>query len=262
MTIDKEKSLELRMGNEVARWTEDNPAQWGSKRKLSNVAGTPRQELVQWQPGFQNAQIVLDLPSPEIPRVPQVQTIMLGAQIINPHDNARFFPRWLLELGTGGARVSFVLDAQRLQQVTVPAVTTRASFFLDYADQGNTLFRADDTTVFLVAYEADGNSNTTPAQYTQPFIVGAATADVYTPPAGANRVRVVSADLGGDVFAANTTYTFRQGTTGYDQYLGTEMKELHTAGGFVPIPAAANNIRIAVAGATGAGGFLLYELEL
>lgn len=243
--------VRLGYGDDAARWQQGRVG-WGSQRTL----GAP---WVQDQ-----ARVVTSIESPNIFRVPNEQTLLLGVKYQLPDGipTQVGILRWLIELGTGGARESYLIDAINLQQVSVPFESVRVSIV---AQGINGAFSYTDQLVIASVAIGDGNSGTHAAQFTQFFNVPGPGPDVdIVIPKGASAFRVAGLPGGAsDPFAADITYTYRQaGGLFFDQFTGTDMLAVHSTDMFIPLAGTPDVMRISPGAAAGAFGALVWSLEL
>lgn len=218
----------------------------------SRGAATPESwgQLKAFKPGqiptFPRSAAVLTLPPLPAWRIPRVQTLIAGVDVTDNDEVQRYFLRWVMRSGTGGARTEVVFDAVGFTRIATPLEQVVLSLAVEpwapsFPDSPAGLVNAH-------AYAGDGNvGELQPGpMYTLYRDVTAGAGSVEIPlPVGANRVRIVGdPDAGANgPFDPNFKLQFRNGASTVARFTGLgaapgdpSLYTVFYSGEFIPIP--------------------------
>jgi hypothetical protein len=237
----------LRQCDDSFRWG-TSPESWGQGQQVQSaqlVAG--------------NVIAIGNIDGPKIWRVPRVQNIALFAEPSNDDTTQNLMLRWVLSAGIGRGRSSIVFDATRFQQVAISAASVTINLRVDPLVPGAAIVPGT-AQINAGFYQADGNTSTSPARFTQYFEVASGAAVDYVVPEGAYSWQVFGNTA--NVNQVAMIYSAVQETTFIDGYSGDHLLDAHTNGNFIPLVGAPNKIHIHNTSGALVNGFLCYQLEL
>lgn len=264
-TVQTESADDMRGQNDIY----NNPpdlSRWGQSKPLGpdwvNGAGG----------NAGGAKVVTFLESSDLP-LPEVLTINLGIEYLTPFTDINGF-RWRLNVGTGGARKTWILDALPMQQVSLPAHSVEVSLFAEPFFIGDT-FVDPSVLVQASAFIARGNTSTSAAQYSQGLnlaAVGDPNASRLLPyPPGAIGFRFLSTVPAVPVVGAaslfdsdvEVRFVSSGGAATLAVYLGSDFEALSKTDGYVPLPGGVDALLISNTTALQArSGVIIWELDL
>jgi len=228
-------------------------------------------------PFLPKSRSVLSLPRAEPWRVPRVQSMIVSVQNEDADMDQRYFLRWVLRSGIGGARTQVVFDAIGFTRLALPIEQVDLSlavepWIVDFPDEPG-------GTVTAHAYIGDGNiGELQPGPtYTQRFScdpVGAGDpVDRIAIPAGASRFRIMGEEAAVSTpFTPDLTVIAAQGLNTLATWVGGRAPDLNSpntlhalyySGDFIPIPAGVTVLLFVNANAgTSRVGFVQFGLDL
>lgn len=181
---------------------------------------------------------------------PVVHTVMLAVDLSKALPGNHTW-RWALQLGVGGAKRSFLIDAIGSQQISVPVSTADVALRCEIATAG-AAFGAPDYDLSALAYVSEYGTYSRLATLTQWFEINAGGGLTQAIPNGANAWRLVGREPGTALspFVATTTVAFNvlAAPPTQDTYKGDQLSLVHASGDYAPIPGAVKNISIANGG--------------
>jgi hypothetical protein len=264
-TLQTESADDMRDPNDIYNNPRDL-SRWGQSKPLGP----------NWSNGANGnvgaGKVVTFLESADLP-YPEVLTVNLGVEYTTPFTDVNGF-RWRLNVGVGGARKTWILDALPMQQVSLPAHSVEVSLFAEPFFVGDT-FVDPSVTVQASAFIARGNTSTSAAQYSQGLnlaAVGDPNASRLLPyPPGAvgfrflSTVPAVPVVGNGSLFDSDVEVRFvtAGGAGTLAVYLGSDFEALSKTDGYVPLPGGVDALIISNTSVGQArSGVIIWELDL
>lgn len=236
------------------------PEQWGQEKVIRPT---------QWK-GPGQATSILTRDTPRVFTPPQTSSLLCGVVNEDTDDLQRYFLRWVLRPGVGGARTEVVFDATRFTRLSLPLEAFSLSLRYDpYTADAD----APEANVNAFAFVGEGGLSTDEASgptYTAYFVTVAGLANVEIP-AGATSVRMAGGLPGvvGSPFHAQVTLVASNANSTLQSLpgLGAAPADpscwtLFASGGWLRIPGSANRMAIVNGSGVARDGFLIFKLDL
>lgn len=211
-----------------------------------------------WKRGESRAVVTLDMTPGE---TPISKTLLLAYNLLANPGSTEFLPRWVIQFGAGGGNAEFVVDATRLNQLSLPAQTVRVSFRLDEIHPTVKPFVSPTKVIVASAFLADMSTTTGAPTYTQFFTVASGSAtESFAIPAGASAVQIAGID-GNELFDATSIYTLTVGSSTFQRFDGTALEPITNRLDRIPVPGGVDQFSITNNGANPIFGWLVWYLD-
>lgn len=234
------------MGREVLDQQLNRPEHWGSTKSY----GKPWADG-QVRPVLQKPPYRARVQGRSEYCVPQVQSLLLIANqkgLASASGNFAF--RWVLSVGSGGARAEVKLDMLNTQQISVSGENIAVSLVCEKVDPTQSFDEPTGVVIDAAVTIADGNVSSGQSTYTQGVTVAPLTSVTLPIPAMATAFRITGRDtaLSTNPFVAafsakvNTAYVSL-----ISEYIGTKLNQYN--GDFIPMPGVARSLVLVNSGA-------------